>query len=96
MKFSDGIGYKKRPVVILNNNRGDFLICAISTQLQQGGQFDIYLNCDSENNLRKDSVILLFKISTISSESITTKMGKLSKNNWILLKNNMQKFVNSW
>lgn len=96
MKFSNWIWYKKRPVVVLYENRWDYLVCAISTQLQQWWPNDVYPKCDNENNLRKDSVILLFKISTITSESIITKMWNLSKSDWIHLKENMLKFVNSW
>lgn len=97
MKFSDGVWWKFRPVVILAEDRGDFLICAISTQILQWWAFDLYIKSDTENNLRSEkSVIRIFKMTTISPELIHKKRWKLSKSDWIHLKDNMQRFVNSW
>lgn len=97
MKFSDWILWKIRPVVILTENRGDFLVCSISTQILQWWPFDLYIKSDTENNLRSGkSVIMVFKMATISPELIHKKLWKLSKLDRIHLKENMQKFVNSW
>jgi hypothetical protein len=96
MKFSDWVGWKFRPVVILAEDRWDFLVCAISTQLHQSWQFDLLINSDDENKLRSEkSVIRIFKMTTITPELIHKKRWKLSKNDWIHLKDNMQQFVNS-
>lgn len=97
MMFSNGVGSKYRPVVILSEDRWDFLVSAISSQTLQWWPFDIYIKSDDENNLRsEDSVIRLFKLSTISWEIIKSKWGNLSKTDRINLKENMKKFIDSW
>jgi len=94
--FSNGTPGKYRPVVVLSEDRWDYLVSAISTQIQQWWSFDIYIKSDDENNLRsEDSVIRLFKLSTISWEIIKSKLGNLSKIDRVHLKKNMKKFVES-
>ncbi len=97
MKFSNGIGSKFRPVVILSKDRDDYLICAISTQLQQWWAFDVFIQSDNENHLRsQQSVIRIFKITTITEDFIHKARWKLSQSDWIHLKENMKHFIESW
>jgi len=97
MKFSNWTPGKYRPVVVLSEDRWDYLVSAISTQIQQWWPFDIYIKSDDENKLRsEDSVIRLFKLLTISWEIIKSKWGNLSKTDRINLKENMKKFIESW
>jgi mRNA-degrading endonuclease toxin of MazEF toxin-antitoxin module len=97
MMFSNWVWSKYRPVAILSEDRWDYLVSAISTQIQQWWPFDIYVKSDDKNKLRsEDSVIRLFKLSTISWEIIKSKWGHLSKIDRIKLKENMKKFAESW
>ncbi len=95
--FSNWTPGKYRPAVVLSNDRWDYLVSAISTQIQQWWPFDIYIKSDDENNLRsEDSLIRLFKLTTISWEIIKAKLGNLSGKHRINLKENMKRFVESW
>jgi len=97
MKYSNWVWWKFRPVVILSEDRWDFLVCAISTQLHQWGEYDLFIKSDDENKLRsEDSVIRIFKMTTITPELIKTKRWKLSANDWMSLKEHVQNFVSSW
>ena len=96
MKYSNWVWWKFRPVVILAEDRWDFLVCAISTQLQQWWEYDLFIKKDDENKLRsEESVIRIFKMTTITPELIKTKRWKLSANDWIHLKEHIQNFVSS-
>ena len=79
---SDG-SYKLRPALILKQlpKYKDFLVCGISTQINQYQKdFDIILDDENvdfrETGLRKTSVIRLLFLAVIQSERIAGKIGK--------------------
>jgi mRNA interferase MazF len=84
---------KRRPVLILSQmpGFGDFLVCAISTQLHQFTRgFDLILDKDdpffSETGLLESSLIRLSNLALIPSQDIAGVIGKLeiSKFNFLI------------
>lgn len=94
--YTDGSWYKHRPVLILSNDREDFLIAPLSTQLNHAWLHDIVLAMNSINNLRKDSVIRLSKLATQSGLLFEKKLGEISYKNRKKLKYSMVNYVQSW
>ncbi len=81
--FASSLKYKARPAVIISsdnynkNGRQNFIILAISSQIQSKLNFEVELENWEEAGLLKPSI---FKASivTIEGDSIVTKLGKLS------------------
>ena len=77
---------KRRPVLILAQmpGFGDFLVCAISTQLHQFTKgFDLILEKDDssfdETGLLENSLIRLSNLAVIPRQDIVGVIGKLEK-----------------
>lgn len=96
MQFTNGLGSKARPLLVLFQDREDYLMATISTQLQQWGSFDMILKPDTSNRLRATSLIRVSKLSTLSGEIIVKKLGEIDSAQRSQLKDNMQKFVSKW
>ncbi len=74
---SDG-ARKPRPVLLLRQmpGYGDYLVCGISTQLQQAvAEFDEVLTPDAENQLRATSVVRLSNLIALSVTDIDRAIG---------------------
>lgn len=77
--FTDLTGFKNRPALILIANDDDVTVTFITTQLKWKDENDIKLEPNSENNLKKTSLIRLSKITTIDNDLVLGLLGKLTK-----------------
>jgi mRNA interferase MazF len=95
-QFTNGQWSKHRPVVVLSQERDDYLVAAISTKIDQWWAFDIIIKPSEQNGLRKKSIIRLSKLFSFSEDVFVRQIWTIDiwyrKN----IKNNMQKFVESW
>ena len=87
---------KRRPVLILTKmpGFGDFLVCAISTQLHQFIRgFDLILEKEdpffSETGLLENSLIRLSNLAVIPSQDIVGAIGKLEMSKFTALITNL-------
>lgn len=96
LQFTNGQWSKHRPVVVLSQERDDYLVAAISTQIDQWTTFDIVIHPSKENGLRDKSIIRISKLFTFSEDVFIKKFWVLD--NWYrqTIKTNMQNFVKSW
>ena len=75
--FTDGISYKKRPALIVNDfDDGDIIVCRITSQIYETKN-DYYLVNWSDSGLKLPSVVRVHKIATLDKSLVETKMGKL-------------------
>ena len=73
--FTDRIGYKRRPALVLKDfEDGDLLVCRITSKIYKS-KYDIYLNNWSHFGLKLPSVIRVHKMATLESDMIETTMG---------------------
>jgi len=95
-QFTNWQWYKHRPVVVLSQERDDYLVAAISTQIDQWTSFDIIINPSTENGLREKSIIRLSKLFSFSEDVFVRQFWVID--NWYRenIKENMKKFVESW
>ncbi|WP_262512025.1 type II toxin-antitoxin system PemK/MazF family toxin [Spirosoma pollinicola] len=74
---SDGV-YKPRPVLLLRQlpGYGDFLVCAISSQIRQTVPgFDEVLQPNADNQLRAMSVVRLSNLISLPADDINRAIG---------------------
>ena len=91
--FTDGIGYKKRPALILADTHvGDVILSRITGQIYDS-KFDIKLAEWKKAGLKLPSVVRLHKIVTISADLIERKMGKLGASDLLKVKQEIQKII---
>jgi mRNA interferase MazF len=77
--FSDGINFKKRPAIVINEfDDGDIIVCRITSQLYNS-DYDYYLENWSETGLKLPSVVRVHKIATLDKSLVERKMGKLNE-----------------
>ena len=75
--FAEGIGSKRRPVlVILDTDDRDLLVCKITSK-SYSSLFDYSVNDWQTANLLSPSIIRIHKIQTISSSLILGRIGSL-------------------
>ncbi len=91
--FSDLIGKKLRPAVVLISTNLDVTVCFITTQFQWKDKYDFELISSSFNGLKKDSIIRIGKLATIDKELVLGSIGKLEANYILLLNNNLTEIL---
>lgn len=77
--FTDLSGSKLRPVVILAHTKLDITVCFITTQIQWREPTDILLNPNSNNSLKKISLIRMSKIATLNKSLSKGLLGNLNE-----------------
>jgi mRNA interferase MazF len=75
--FSDLLGVKNRPAVILIETDVDVTVAFITTQIKWKTAFDLFLQPSDLNGLKKVSFIRLNKLATIDKELVIGRLGSL-------------------
>jgi mRNA interferase MazF len=75
--FTDLIGSKNRPALILIDSDEDVTVCFITTNFTRNNEFDIPVSPTNLNGLKKDSLIRINKLATIDKALILGRLGTL-------------------
>lgn len=78
--FTDLKGEKVRPAMVLVVSDLDVIIAFITTQFKWQSTFDLFLEPDDLNGLKKTSLLRLSKITTIDKSLVLGKLGELNSN----------------
>jgi mRNA interferase MazF len=76
--FTDLSGNKLRPALVLVNEGDDVIAAFISTILKQRFRSDFLIKKNAKNSLKKDSLIKLNKLATLSHDLVKGKIGEIS------------------
>lgn len=76
--FTDLSGSKLRPALVLVEGGDDVIAAFISTILRERFESDYFVKKSEKNSLKKDSLIKLNKLATLSHDLIKGKIGELS------------------
>ncbi|MGM0635456.1 MAG: type II toxin-antitoxin system PemK/MazF family toxin [Bacteroidota bacterium] len=87
--FSDLTGTKKRPAVILLNAADDVVLCFITSQLKWKSEYDLTLMPSEKNGIKKESIIRITKLVTLSKDLVIGKLGELDQEETLLLNKNI-------
>ena len=79
--FTDLKGEKVRPALVLVVSDLDVIIAFITTQFKWQSVYDIFLEPDVSNGLKKKSLLRLSKITTIDKDLVLGKLGELNSEN---------------
>ena len=74
VQFEEGVGSKKRPVLVLENGVGFVLSFKITSQLKANGY---QITRWAEASLNRASILLIHKKISINSQSFIFKIGRL-------------------
>jgi mRNA interferase MazF len=91
--FTDLLGNKNRPAVILIDSEDDVTVCFITTQIQKQSEFDILLEPSDINGIKKRSLIRLNKIATIDKDLIIGRLGLLDHDEIVKLNRNLMQLL---
>ena len=75
--FSDLTGKKVRPACVLADDGRDVTLAFISSVTENPGTFDLKLKPDTSNNLKKESLLKISKLATLSRTIILGKIGAI-------------------
>lgn len=75
--FTDLKGKKIRPALVLVVSDLDVIVAFITTQFKWQNPYDIFLEPNEANGLKKISLLRLSKITTIDMDLILGKLGEL-------------------
>jgi len=75
--FTDLKGKKIRPALVLVVSDLDVIVAFITTQFKWQNPYDILLEPNDSNGLKKTSLLRLSKITTIDKDLILGKLGGL-------------------
>ena len=96
--FTDLQRFKQRPVLVLSNDdfnkkTEDIVVCAITSNLRQREYSVIITNNDlEEGKLRRDSLIKVTHIATISKDIVIKSVGRLNDNAFSNVKGDLREF----
>jgi mRNA interferase MazF len=76
--FTDLIGSKLRPAVILTETILDVTVCFITSQIGWQESTDVLLSPSPDNGIRKQSLIRTSKIATIDKSLVKGLLGILN------------------
>jgi mRNA interferase MazF len=76
--FTDLKGKKIRPALVLVVSDLDVIVAFITTQSKWHNPYDILLEPNDSNGLKKTSLLRLSKITTIDKDLILGKLGELN------------------
>lgn len=76
--FTDLSGSKLRPALVLVEEGDDVVAAFISTILRERFKSDYFVKKSEKNSLKKDSLIKLNKLATLSHDLVKGKIGELS------------------
>lgn len=91
--FTDLLGNKNRPAVILIDSEDDVTVCFITTQLKWQSGFDISIQPSDLNGLKKTSLVRLNKFATIDKDLIIGRLGILDDNTIDLSNRNLMEIL---
>lgn len=75
--FTDLSGSKNRPALVLAENDLDVTVSFISTQLRWQEATDLALKPSKNNGLKKESLIRLTKLATVSKNLVLGRLGSI-------------------
>ncbi len=78
--FTDLKGKKIRPALVLVISDLDIIVAFITTQFKWQNKFDITLEPNKINGLKKTSLLRLSKITTLDRDLVLGKLGELNRN----------------
>lgn len=89
--FTDGVSYKRRPALIINDfEDGDVIVCRITSKIYHS-DFDIEITNLDKSGLKLPSVIRVHKIATLEKNLVELKMGQIG----IILKAKVREAIKS-
>lgn len=83
--FTDLSGSKLRPAVVLSENNDDITVSFITSQLNWRENTDLFLKPNSQNNLKKESLLRVSKIATLDRDLAKGLLGSLTSDEITLL-----------
>ena len=92
--FTDLKGKKVRPALVLVVSDLDVIVAFITTQFKWQNSFDILLEPNDLNGLKKTSLLRLSKITTIDKDLILGKLGELDSLDMKNINNSLLKILN--
>ncbi|WP_291102167.1 MULTISPECIES: type II toxin-antitoxin system PemK/MazF family toxin [unclassified Flavobacterium] len=91
--FTDLKGKKIRPALVLVVSDLDVIVAFVTTQFKWQNSYDILLEPDNFNGLKKSSLVRLSKITTIDKDLILGKLGELNTLDLQKINNNLIKIL---
>lgn len=92
--FTDLKGKKIRPALVLVVSDLDVIVAFITTQFKWQNPYDILLEPNDFNGLKKTSLVRLSKITTIDKDLILGKLGELDSLDMQIININIIKILN--
>ncbi len=92
--FTDLSGSKLRPSLILLENKFDYVICFVSSNLKIKEHYDIVLSPTDLNGLKKESLLKTNKIMTIDKAHVQGIIGHITNNEIEMLNKNIVALYN--
>jgi len=91
--FTDGISYKRRPVLVLQDfEDGDMLVCRVTSKIYTS-KYDIYLPDWSVFGLKLPSVVRVHKMATLEKDMIESILGEVDTETMDIIKQLYKKIV---
>lgn len=91
--FTDLMGQKNRPALVLITTGTDVTVAFITTQIKWQEEHDLKLEPSPENGIKRTSLVRLSKLATIDNELLIGKLGNLSEANIQQLNKNLIKLL---
>jgi mRNA interferase MazF len=76
--FTDLTGSKLRPALVLFESGDDVIVSFITSVLSERFTGDVLLKKNEQNGLKKDSILRLAKLATLSRSLIAGRLGAFS------------------
>lgn len=89
--FIDLSGVKNRPALVLITTETDVTAAFLSTQAVEKESTDILISPSPENGLKKQSLLRLNKIATLSKDLILGRLGSLTNDEIKMVDKNLVK-----
>lgn len=87
--FTDLLGSKNRPALVLVSTLEDVTVSFLTTQLKWKEKYDIIINPSAKNGLKKESLLRLHKLATLNKNLAIGRIGDLEETHLKTLNRNL-------
>jgi mRNA interferase MazF len=91
--FTDLSGSKLRSALVLAGTASDVTVLFITTQLKWMDTTDVVINPDTNNGIKKRSLIRVTKIATLDKTLVQGKLGFIDRSMYTAVENKLKAYL---
>lgn len=91
--FTDLTGNKLRSALVLAINLKDITVAFITSQIELLSDFDMFINPNHKNGIKKESIIKITKLASLETSLAIGKLGEMETNKLLEINDKLRMYL---